>query len=169
MPPRWHWRLAVLLEWIIAIRMLTTLAVLALALPQAATGCQDAPPLQGEWKVVEFRTAKGAIKIEALAFALTIDGERYRFTHFEGSGTGKVAIDAKAGRLDMIGDKATLYCSYRLEGNTLTLGIWAGATDRQAAPSPDKGGMVFVFERAKKEKTQDAQKEATSACVRHTC
>jgi hypothetical protein len=52
-------------------------------------------------------------------------------------GKGKLALDARAGRLDLIGDKATLYCAYRMDGDTLTLAIWSNATDRQAAPSTD--------------------------------
>jgi uncharacterized protein (TIGR03067 family) len=106
--------------------------------------------LQGEWHAVELHTAKGKANIDNLEYELVVEGERFVFTHFEGTGKGKVALDARAGRLDLIGDNATLYCAYRLDGDTLTLAIWAKAGARQAAPSTDKGGIVFVLARVKR-------------------
>jgi hypothetical protein len=58
---------------------------------------------------------------------------------------------SRTGRLDLVGDKATLYCTYRLDGDTLTLAVWGKVGDRQAAPSTDKGGIIFVLARVKKE------------------
>jgi hypothetical protein len=67
---------------------------------------------------------------------------------------GKTVIDAKAGRLDLVSAKATLYCAYPLDGGKLTIAVWNNAADRQDAPSTNKGGIMFVFTRTKK--TADA-------------
>jgi hypothetical protein len=42
-----------------------------------------------------------------------------------------------------------LYCTYRLDGDTLPL-VWGKVGDRQAAPSTEKGGFVFVLVRGKR-------------------
>jgi hypothetical protein len=95
-------------------------------------------------------TAKGAAPIANLDFGLTVEGDKFTFKHFEGAMTGKlVVVDAKAGKVDLVGAKGTLYCTFRIEDGTLTLAVWGKADDRQAAPSTDKG-MVFTLVRAKK-------------------
>jgi hypothetical protein len=38
----------------------------------------------------------------------------------------------------------------------LQIAVWSNAADRQATPSTDKGGILFVFVRAKKAKGGDA-------------
>jgi len=70
------------------------------------------------------------------------------------TGTGKIVLDAS--QLELKGKAITAYCTYRIEGDVLTLAWWGTAADRQATPSTDKGGMVFKFKRRPKEKTKDA-------------
>jgi hypothetical protein len=71
-----------------------TLVALALALPCA----QVAAELQGHWHMLTVETAKGKASVESLDVALVIDtGGRYSCTTIEGTGTGKVVVDAKVG------------------------------------------------------------------------
>jgi hypothetical protein len=130
-------------------RVLTAVSLLALAIPHASADRRGIM-LQGEWHAVELHTAKGKANIDNLEYGLLVEADRFVFTHFEGTGKGKVVLDARAGRLDLVGDKATLYCAYRLDKGTLTLAIWAKAEARQAAPSTEKGGIVFVLVRVKR-------------------
>jgi hypothetical protein len=98
-------------------RILTAVSLLALIVSNANAD-RRGTMLQGHWHAVELRTAKVTANIDNLEYGLVVEGDRFTFTHFEGTGKGKVALDARAGRLDLVGDKATPYCTYRLDGDT---------------------------------------------------
>jgi hypothetical protein len=115
--------------------------------PQAATS------IEGDWTATELRTAKGAVELSG-GITLNLAKGRFVFVQPLGEASGKVTIDAKAGYIDLVGDKGTLYGSFILNGDTLTLALWGAEADRQAAPSTDRGGIVFVFRR--KDKLIDA-------------
>jgi hypothetical protein len=127
--------------------MRALLIVTSLALP---TGPQATPSLDGDWRAVELRTAKGTTELQNGSVALNLSGGKFRLVMLECQGSGKTVIDSKAGRLDLMGEKETLYGAYTIDGDILTLALWGTAADRQAKPSTDKGGMVFVFQRQKK-------------------
>jgi hypothetical protein len=103
--------------------------------------------LDGSWEAVELRTEKGALVFEAGGITLHLDRCAYRFTTPDSEGVGKVVI--RAGRFDLVSAKATLYRTYRLDGDKLTIAVWSKAADRQDTPSTDKGGIVFTFARKK--------------------
>jgi uncharacterized protein (TIGR03067 family) len=129
---------------------MTTLAVLAFSLPS-----QDKTPLEGKWVVYMVETkAEGATMILNTDYVLTVNGDKFTFKHLidgqEGTTTGDLVIDTKAGKLDLVGAKGTMYCAYRLEKDTLTLAVWHKAEDRQGAPSTDKSGLVFMLGKVKK-------------------
>jgi hypothetical protein len=123
------------------------LIVTCLALP---TGPQATPSLDGDWRAVELRTSKGTAELQNDSVVLNLDGGMFQLVMLGSHGSGKTVIDAKAGRLDLVGEKESLYGTYTMDGDTLTLALWGTAADRQAKPSTDKGGMVFVFQRQKK-------------------
>jgi hypothetical protein len=108
--------------------------------PQAATS------IEGDWTATELRTAKGTVELSG-GITLNLAKGRFVFVQPLGEASGKVTIDTKAGRLELVGDKGTLYGSFTLKGDTLTLALWGAEADRQAAPSTEKSGVVFVFRR----------------------
>src|SRR5262245_45699957 len=123
--------------------MLPVLAALLLAPLQPAA-------LDGHWESVRLETAKGASDLATPLFELTIAGDRYTFASPEGSGNGKAVLDAKAGRLDLVGKEATLHCTYRVADGRLVLTAWPSAEARQKGGDALKAGaFVVTFEKMK--------------------
>jgi hypothetical protein len=91
----------------------TVLRLTKLRLPVVSSSFKQTLIKQYVKHGVGLRTAKGTANIDDLEYGLVVEGDRFVFTRFEGTGKGKVALDAGASRLDLVGGKATLYCAYR--------------------------------------------------------
>jgi hypothetical protein len=108
--------------------------------------------VEGNWQAVELSTTENGM-VNLLADGLTVDLElhngNFRFVFFDSDRSGKVKLDAGAGRIDLVGEDATWFGSYALDdtGSKLTIGLWERDNDRQAMPPTAKGGLVLVFKR----------------------
>jgi hypothetical protein len=111
--------------------------------------------LAGDWRAVELQTSKGKADTSRLEWGLYVEGNRFRFVGPDGQGTGKL-VRGKAGLVELVGAKGTLYGSWTIEGDRLTLALWGREADRLPTPSTDNGGIVFVFMRARPGKAVDA-------------
>src|SRR2546423_547706 len=79
---------------------------------------QDAPKLDGDWKMVELKAPSVTLKSGLSKLTLYIGKDTFRFVQPSGTATGTV-VYGKPGQLEMRAKGVTAYCTYRLEGDRL--------------------------------------------------
>src|SRR5712664_1282356 len=115
---------------------------------------QSGPSIDGEWKVIEIATPKGTLKLKALSFVLTLNGDKYTLKTSEVEQAGKVTFDSTKTpwRIDLEGGKerGAMYMIAKRDGDKLTVCWWTKAEDRQETFDLSKQnppGNVWVLQK----------------------
>jgi hypothetical protein len=80
---------------------------------------------QGDWRAVELSKEKGTVELLADTIVLELHHGPFRLVWGDDEGRDQVKLDAKAGRLDLVGKYDTSYGVYSLDEATGRLTRWA--------------------------------------------
>jgi uncharacterized protein (TIGR03067 family) len=125
---------------------------------QADDRAKELARLEGAWQIVGLEVGAKAVQYaagEGGSFTFTRGGFHSKLLGF-GEATGKVVLgpQRQPRGIDLVSKGGVLHGAYRLAGNTLTLALWAKASERQHVLDPGKQrppGMTFTLRPAPKQ------------------
>src|SRR5262249_34469503 len=103
--------------------------------------------LKGPWKAVRVHVGKKGVDLTALEGSFRFEGDRWSMVSPDGKAAGMVRLDlsTRPHRMDLVGVKAMLFATYRLDKERLLLCWWGKAENRQSELDPLKQNPAGVL------------------------